>query len=63
MNERKEKEKALQEELALEKKRAEDFLKQFNAIKEKDKNVVTPVDEELVELKKELERKNLDYTQ
>ena len=41
----------------------DDALGQLNAIKEKGKVVITPANEELAELKSELERKNLEFAQ
>ena len=57
-------EKQKAEALLLEEKRKlNDAFGQLNAIKEKDKVVITPIDEELAELKNELERKNLEFAQ
>ena len=58
------KEKQKAEALLLEEKRKlDDALGQLNAIKEKGKAIITPADEELAELKSELERKNLEFAQ
>ena len=46
-----------------EKRKLDDALKQLNAIKEKGKVVITLADEELAELKSDLERKNLEFVE
>ena len=49
--------------VVVERRKVEDALQQLNVAKEKGKAVITPTDEELADLKQELERKNLEFAQ